>query len=416
MHKLSHTLLVVNPLISATYLSKTLRNLNFKLIAVYNLSNFSDEEVDARFQPRLFDESYQIRSEAELPEIINKLKAYHFDFIFYGSDNAVHLGDLIAKELNFTPRNFLETSSFRSDKYQMQEALKLAGLSAIQQIHLKTQPSSEEIKILNSWDFPWIVKPTNAAGARGVQLIHNLDELNTYLMNPKTYFLGSAIQDYLVQKCLEGIEYYVDSFSAEGVHHIVSIGSYVKYKLNGRKIYRKIRSVDRDSNEFKACANFITQVLSAVGLNNGFGHSEMFLTSKGPRLVEVNPRVSGFEGMANRMSKLVHGYTQLDFLYNYLQGLPSPEVHEGPKIYGGFYLLQALEPQLIKHLNVEKLNQLSSYREHQLLKKLPFDVKHPPQDLFDTMCYVLMSHSDKAVLEADTLALEQMEKNNELFS
>ncbi|HYF98327.1 MAG TPA: ATP-grasp domain-containing protein [Coxiellaceae bacterium] len=414
-----NTLLFVDPLISVSYLCTTFRNNNCKLLALYGaeINNLNAEEKRIRFRPDLFDEVFLLNSLEELPAIIEKLQTYQIDFILNGEDNSVVLTDLVAEKLNFSPRNDCRTSLYRSNKYEMQNALIAAGIEAIPQMLIENKKlNPEQINTLRNWDPPWIIKPNNAGCSVGLQLINNLEELEAYLLKAPTLYLGNPITSYLLQEYIRGTEYFVDSFSANGEHFTTSIVKYEKLQRGAHTIYHTAMNVNPKENEFSICKEYVTRVLTAVGLNNGFAHTEIFLSKKGPRLIEVNPRLSGAEGMINRMSELVRHYSQPRALLNYLNHQPQPTLSDNSNnAYGCIYFLQAFEAINIRGYAEHKLKELASYREHILLKVLPHEITQAPAHLTDTICYILLCNSDQATLEKDIKQLELMEKNNELF-
>ncbi|MDE4947087.1 uperin family protein, partial [Francisella tularensis subsp. holarctica] len=80
-----------------------------------------------------------------------------------------------------------------------------------------------------------------------------------------------------------------DAFSINGKHYISSIQKYDKLIFKGKPI--PISSeLEKDPTILEIITQYIEPVLTALGLVNGFSHSELFLTADNkPVLIELNP-------------------------------------------------------------------------------------------------------------------------------
>jgi biotin carboxylase len=59
------------------------------------------------------------------------------------------------------------------------------------------------------------------------------------------------------------------------------------------------------ADELREVARLVTELLDAVGLRNGPAHTEVKLTSRGPRIVESHNRIGG--GRINELTEIVYG-------------------------------------------------------------------------------------------------------------
>jgi D-alanine-D-alanine ligase-like ATP-grasp enzyme len=89
----------------------------------------------------------------------------------------------------------------------------------------------EKFTALN--DFPLVVKPTNTGGSFAVSRVNNILEL-------KNYFTSHPdLEKVVLQQLIVGDEYFVDTFSYKGIHHVVSIQKYAKQNHDGNDfLYR----------------------------------------------------------------------------------------------------------------------------------------------------------------------------------
>lgn len=92
------SIVFVDPIISTSFLVENLRKHNVFLIAVYTITELSEEEKKIRFQPELFDEVVYL-SDQSIEKLANGLKKFEVDFLFYGYEGSVHL--LIQNHFSF---------------------------------------------------------------------------------------------------------------------------------------------------------------------------------------------------------------------------------------------------------------------------------------------------------------------------
>lgn len=124
--------------------------------------------------------------------------------------------------------------------------------------------------------------------------------------------MSRVYDKFIISELIQGKEYFVDAFSINGKHYISSIQKYDKIIFKGTPI--PISSeLEKDPAILDIITQYIKPVLTALGLENGFSHSELFLTADNkPILVELNRRVSGATGAANITAAFAGNNTQLD--------------------------------------------------------------------------------------------------------
>ncbi|GMH73827.1 hypothetical protein TrRE_jg10511 [Triparma retinervis] len=126
--------------------------------------------------------------------------------------------------------NGVSMSRARRDKYHMGEAVRAAGLRAVQQ-ELFGEGKIGEVKRFvegckdEEGNFRVVLKPVASAGSEGVYFASNEEEVEGYyneIINSTNVF-GHLNTSVLVQEFLAGKEYVVDSVSVEGIHKTVAI-------------------------------------------------------------------------------------------------------------------------------------------------------------------------------------------------
>jgi biotin carboxylase len=100
----------------------------------------------------------------------------------------------------------------------------------------------------------------------------------------------SVSSSYVVEKFLEGPLYSVETLTwAAGVHHVWGIAD--RTVIDGATETSSsfpVYPVDHENIISHVCA-----ALTAIGYDLGAAHTEVILTSGGPRIVEINARVGG---------------------------------------------------------------------------------------------------------------------------
>jgi biotin carboxylase len=160
--------------------------------------------------------------------------------------------------------------------------------------------------------YPLVVKPVDLCAGMYVrrvdgekQLAAAVRALADFPVNARGQRREPAV---LLEELLDGPEVSVETVSHAGVVHVVgvsdkSIGGAPAFIETGHMFPAALSAADTGAAEQTALA-----ALKALGLVDGVvAHTEIKLTSAGPRVVEVNPRPAG-----NRITELVRHVTGVD--------------------------------------------------------------------------------------------------------
>lgn len=414
MHK---TCVLVDPYISASDICDALHAEDISPVAVLTDLPISEAEKLTRFPEKKFEAIY-FYSDPDLPK---KLSAHPILRIIAGSEASVAIADELSSIYCPHFANPTNTSSWRNNKFLMQEAIEKAHLNAVKQIKImepgltKTQEN-----LLANWSFPLIVKPSNSLctfGFKKCEDLHSLQLAINELMGT-TPIMGETINELVVQEYLQGTEYFVDTVSLNGSHKIIDVFCYHKTLHEGIPIYRSIDLVDPASTEATICIDYVLKVLDALELHHGLAHTELFLTEKGPFLVEINPRISGAYGYPNKLAAYILERDQATWvvksIVNTQQFLKEPMLPQVRKGDGRIVCLQNWIPKKFNGLNIEKLKSFPSYHESIALKKIG-ETLPAAKYLTDTVAFVLLRHTDKKQVQDDYERILRLEENGQLF-
>jgi cysteine synthase/biotin carboxylase len=171
---------------------------------------------------------------------------------------------------------------------------------------------------------PCVVKPVADSASTGVLLCSSLREAESHaavLLARTENVRGQRTSgEVLVEAYIAGPEYSVETFSVDGVCHVVGI---TRKSLGPPPDFVEMRHAfpapltDSAATEI---GRVVTAAIEAVGLRHGACHTELRLCETGPTVIEINARLAG--GM---IPELVGAVTGTDLLTQHLRaaaGLP----------------------------------------------------------------------------------------------
>jgi biotin carboxylase len=167
-----------------------------------------------------------------------------------------------------------------------------------------------------------VVKPVQSAGSDDVFLCNNVEEalVAHSRIAGKKNGLGLVNDGALIQEFLAGKEYVIDKVSLDGIHKLVAIWQYDKRVCNGANfVYFGMKLVSSQSDRSQQLVAYSTEVLNALGIQQGPSHMEVMwcgadpITGSGgyPCLVEVGSRCHGGEGTWIPVAQECVGFTQV---------------------------------------------------------------------------------------------------------
>ncbi|HEY8984316.1 MAG TPA: ATP-grasp domain-containing protein [Streptomyces sp.] len=160
--------------------------------------------------------------------------------------------------------------------------------------------------------YPLVVKPVDLCAGMFVRRVDDESQLSDtfralaeFPVNARGQRRDPAV---LVEELLDGPEVSVETVSHAGAVHVIgvtdkSVGGAPAFIETGHMFPAALTPADAEAASDTALA-----ALKALGLTDGVvAHTEIKLTSSGPRVVEVNPRPAG-----NRITELVRHVTGID--------------------------------------------------------------------------------------------------------
>jgi len=378
--------------------------------------------VDTSMQlPTFLKESFEecffleniIMDQSGIAGIVKHLQKYNIKAVIAGSEMGVNVTDQIADQLN-VPKNDIQYSINRRDKFMMIDALHKAGVS-----HIPQFKSSNVEQILNWYTTSKlkkvILKPVMAALSEGVSICYNEQEIRHVfqIVFGKRNVTGQTNDAMVIQQFHEGKEYIVNSVSCNGDHFITDIWLGVGGLKDKISTDQYAVQLFRNDPNFDILSSYTKQVLNALRIRHGAAHSEIKLTSQGPKLIETGARLAG--GLDFSLMEEAQGYSQLSLMIN---ATISPQMFKKychiydamPQKHVRFvYLCSYIEGRIFKEPDLKPMLSLQSIHSIIFILK-PGEYLKKTNESFGRPGFVFMFAEDEQQLENDYQALRLYEE------
>ncbi|MFD7979006.1 ATP-grasp domain-containing protein [Streptomyces sp. NPDC059071] len=404
-------LAVVDPYGAGAQIAPALREQGWSCVAVTTADQPPDPLVHT-WQPRDFD--HHVRHTGDVAELGRQLRRLGAVGVVTGLETGSELADALCARHFPEYANSPALSASRRDKAAAQRELARAGLASLRQVHTADFAEVEQwLRDNELADAPWlIVKPARSAGSDAVRRVRPGDELRTAFesMAGRRNALGNVEQAVLVQECVQGTEYSVDTFSVGGVHEICGVTRYTKHSSGSVVgIYDTVEFVAPDDPACRQLLPYAREVLDALGVRFGPMHAEIMLRPEGPVLIELNPRIAG--GQMTFLSGMATGSSQLDRLVDFFLGRHRPA--------SGYRLLQQVMSVFVTARRTGVIRNPESLSG---LADLPTAVRStvtvPPgglvrqtSDVFSVLGRVVLADRDRDRVELDRRRVKRVERD-----
>ena len=193
------------------------------------------------------------------------------------------------------------------DKLAMREALAAAGVPSARSIAVASLAEAETAAA--AVGYPLILKPRSLAGSIGVVRVDSPADLAAAFEMTASASLPNfhSVVGVLLEEYLDGPEVSVESVVLDGQVTVVAITrKEVGFPPYFEEIGHVVSAADPlpDESAVRAVAMAAHE---ALGITRGVTHTEIKLTRRGPRIVEVNARLGG-----DLIPHLVHLATGID--------------------------------------------------------------------------------------------------------
>lgn len=233
----------------------------------------------------------EVISTIDIPAILEAAKHHKIDGIMtLATDMPMRAVAAVAKELNLVGIDE-DTAVKATNKAEMRAALKAGGVPIPRFFKVANQQEYKEV--VKRFTVPFIVKPADSSGSRGIFEVIDITN-NQQIEEAYNYCHPySRCGDVVVEEYMTGPEVSVETLTVDGECHVIQITDklttgaphYVEMghsqpTMLGEETAKKIAEVAKAANK-------------AIGIKNGPSHTEIIVTSEGPKIVEIGARLGG---------------------------------------------------------------------------------------------------------------------------
>jgi biotin carboxylase len=285
---------VVDPVSTGQEYPAAFREAGVETVAVLSMT-----EPPEHFRPSWHPENFEHIHvfDGDLTILAQELRSYQPICLIPGSELGVEFTDALVELVLPGTGNVPGLVAARRDKWAMAQAVHAAGIPGLR------QTCSDDPRQIDRWlremglqGQRLVVKPPKSAGTDNVHIVPAGTDWRPFFdqIYGQVNQVGLINEAVLVEEFAEGTEYLIDTYSVDGQHGLVDVCRYTKSRRSDRiGIYDLVDFVAPDDPAVATIWPFLQQVLDAVGVRNGCGHSEVIITADGPRFLEIGARPAG---------------------------------------------------------------------------------------------------------------------------
>lgn len=283
-------LAIVDPVAMGASYGAEVTAMGARPVAVMTQEFHTPYVADA-FQADLFDEVYRHRT---LADTLSFLKDRKVAGIIPGTQTALDVVDVFAQGLGVLG-NPVESIAARSNKRIMKEYWKAHGVPCAD--FLDSGSLTEVLDWAAATGYPVVLKPNASSGASHVYVCTDEREVaeafRVITSSPDMY--DRRFSTVLVEEYLDGDEFFMNLLhDGSADSPMVSVARYEKLQRDGHaSIYRNFKSLPLDDPLALSVLPHIRAANECVGVRYGINDTEFKMTSRGPRMIEINNRLPG---------------------------------------------------------------------------------------------------------------------------
>lgn len=231
--------------------------------------------------------------------VLNKAKEiskkYPIVAVFTLNEYRVELSAKVRESLGLKHGISSKAANNCRNKKNTRELLKALGDRAVK--YYLVHSCNEADEVISQMQFPIVVKPSNDAGSNMVFCCRRKTEVNeavNQILNTNKNSVGDKLDHVvLIEEFLEGPEFSVESYTKEGITTIIEItAKKILSPFNpieiGHTVPASLTQSEREDIE-----TIVKDAIKLLDINETVTHTEVKLTERGARIVEVNARPGG---------------------------------------------------------------------------------------------------------------------------
>ena len=257
------------------------------------------------------------------------------------SDVAAPTVAYVANRMNLVGNDYT-AAVMANNKYQMREAFMRCGVPCPKYMMVTPDTlNNEDVKeILNSLQYPIIVKPSDRSGSLGVTKV----ETSADLVSAIEYAMGKSFKHQaMVEEFIEGREISVEFISYNGTHYPLQITDKVTTEAPHFVELEHHQPSTLSEEMFTIIYDITKKALNALGLTNGASHAEYKITKEGRiAIMEIGGRMGG-DFIGSDLVRLSTGYDFVKGVIDVALGLFKEPVKTLNMCSGVYFLCKETE-------------------------------------------------------------------------
>lgn len=233
----------------------------------------------------------EVISTIDISLAIDTAKRHSIDGVMtLATDMPMRTVAAIAKELNIVGIS-PETAINATDKSVMRECLLKNGVPIPK--FFKVDNEKDFFSAIQNFKSPFIVKPADSSGSRGIQLVSdvkNKDKAFSAYEYSRSFSRNGTV---VVEEYMSGPEVSVEAITIEGNTQIIQITDKITTGAPHFVELGHTQPSRLDINTIESIKSIAKSTISAIGINNGPSHTEIIVTDRGPKIVEIGARLGG---------------------------------------------------------------------------------------------------------------------------
>lgn len=240
-----------------------------------------------------------------------------------GSDVAVGTVNYILRELGHATNPEI-TDYIATNKYAMRSAMQKAGISVPAYC---IADEKFKLSMLQNFNFPLIVKPTDRSGSRGIYKVFEKNMVEQAVLKAQEI---SFEHKAIIEEFFEGEEYSCEGISYGGEHRILA---YTKKFTTGSPHFVEtghVQPAEFTDAEKQRIETVVKKALDALQIKYGASHTEFRVNTRGEiMIIEVGARMGG-DCIGSDLVPLTTGYDYMKMVIDISCGL-QPDFTQNQK-------------------------------------------------------------------------------------
>lgn len=233
----------------------------------------------------------EIVSTIDIARVVDVAKRHRVDGVMtLASDMPMRSVAAVAQELGLVGISD-DTALKATNKAEMRKALKEHGVPIPK--FYKVSNREEYDNAVKAFKVPFIVKPADNSGSRGIFKINDLTAYQT-IHDAYDYSRASSRNgDVVVEEYMNGPEVSVETLSVDGICHVIQITDKLTTGAPHFVEMGHSQPTQLDDNTAERIREVTKAANKAIGIMNGPSHTEIIVTAEGPKIVELGARLGG---------------------------------------------------------------------------------------------------------------------------